>query len=360
MAGLKIGIDLGTHYTKLLVQKKRGNKMLILDYKKAKTPRDSIVEGEIKEVDKLATMLREILGSYKTKGNVFLSATMPALINRRLILPLIKENKLNSMVRMQLEHLFSESFNNYIIQYRISDIIREEGIRKAVINVFALPRKTLTGYVELFEMAGISPYVFDVHPNCVSKLIENNIISNLRADTQNIALIDFGYSMTGIHIFEKGSLILTRVLPIGSRMIEELVMAKFQVTKDDAEKIMIDHTELDTEKSESGTVNPTEIIKAVVERISNEIQRVFRFFTLNRQSKTVERVLIYGGYAGLKNLDKYLSSLLNCPVELPGKLENIVFRDNVNSQTISDCLNLFGILIRKDAKQFRKELMRNV
>lgn len=359
MAGIKIGIDLGTKYTKLVILKEKGGKLIILDHKKIRTPDESIFEGEIKDVKKLAAMFREITGSYRTKGNVFLSSSMPALINRQLNLPFINKSKLDGMVKIQSEHYFSESLDAYAVQYRLSDIIYEEGIRKAVVNVFALPKKILSGFIEVLEMAGISPCVFDVHPNCVTKLLENNIISNLNS-SGNIALIDFGYSMTGVHIFENGRLALTRVFPIGSRMIEELIMARFQVTKENAEEMMLESPGLDTGPGKEGAAGQTDITKAVIERLSNEILRIFRFYTLDRQAQSVDRVYIYGGYAGLRNMDQYLSGLLNCPVELPAMPENIVFKDNKNSMVFSDFLNMFGLLIRKDARHDRKELIKSV
>jgi type IV pilus assembly protein PilM len=328
--------------------------MLIVAGKSTRTPAGSIQQGEIRETKALSEILRMLLKPYLSKVDVLCSVGMPSLVNRQLILPWVKKREFEALISLQVERMLADSLRSYLIDYRVNRIFMEDGAEKAAVTVFAVPRRIIEGYSSLFEQTGITPYTLDAQPNCISKLFGGDFGHGANENENSFALIDMGYSMTGVHIMDKGSLAFSRVLSTGLNAVDEAIMKYYQISYDEAERLKQVQADFKSELPEIITLN--RVIEEKLDPVAAEIQRVFRFYTSKNPKKTLEKAYIYGGLSHIKNVDYYLTGILNCPVELPGSFRNISLPSELENDNVRDYLNCLGTLIREDMNVNRKEL----
>lgn len=355
MSRLKLALDIGSYYTKLLVQKPYHQGTLIAAGKMVRTPAGAVRHGEIIEADALTEMLRSLLKPYLSKGDVLCSVGMPSLIHRQLMLPWVKKGEFEALVRLQIERLTSETLKNYLIDYRITRYLQDEGVKKAEVTIYALPRKIIDSYLDLFKEAGIKPYILDVQPNCLSKLFAPPEGNDEKEGSY--ALIDIGYSMTGIHIMDKGTLAFTRYFPLGSAAFDEAIMDYYQVSQEEAERMKQSQVDFKSEHQEIGTLN--RLIQGKLAPIAAEIQRVFRFFAARSQRKTLEKAYLFGGVSHLKNLEDYLGGLLDCTILLPDSFTNVTLPKELRDEKARDYINCLGALVRMESPLNGKERIRH-
>jgi Tfp pilus assembly PilM family ATPase len=79
-----------------------------------------------------------------------------------------------------------------------------------------------------------------------------------------------------------------------------------------------------------------------------EIRRSFDYYETQSRKKTVERVILCGGSAKLKNLNRFLAGKLGIPVEHFGVFRNVETNKSVDveqqirKRTLPRCLLGFG------------------
>lgn len=151
-----------------------------------------------------------------------------------------------------------------------------------------------------------------------------------------VVMIDFGASNTSIAIFIEGSLIHTKVIPIGSNYLTNDIAIGLKISIDAAEKIKIhevdclkenikDSEKIDLAKYETGeTEKPSK--KYVCEIVEARLNEIFSLIKDELKAVEVDGLLpagavISGGGAKLTNLQQFAKGALSLPVQI-GKTAN--------------------------------------
>jgi type IV pilus assembly protein PilM len=67
-----------------------------------------------------------------------------------------------------------------------------------------------------------------------------------------------------------------------------------------------------------------------------EIRRSFDYYETQARKKTVERVVLLGGSAKLKNVNRFLANKLGIPVEHFAPFRNIEVMKNIDTEHLSE------------------------
>jgi Tfp pilus assembly protein PilN len=159
-----------------------------------------------------------------------------------------------------------------------------------------------------------------------------------------VALIDLGAEKTGIHLFQDGILQFSReVTPAGADItraimegagLEEEANLLYERAERIKQKVGI-LLEGDQEKmvdvlrqAQDESINLSKIsflVRPVLERLVAEIGRSLDYYRNQFHRERIDRVLLTGGGANLKNIASYLAGELRLPVECFNPLQEILF-----------------------------------
>lgn len=346
-----ISIDIGTYSTKIIVGKHQNKVVFIEKAFDIPTPRGAYKDGSIVQAEMLREVIFKILKENKirTKEAIFTVSSTLTII-REIVLPFVKSEDLKSMVHLEIEQYLPIRLEDYVVEYKVIEEIKEDDGKKLRILVAALPKKNIEAYFDLIKDLKLHPFVLDIHTNAVSKLFEREMQindENYSLD-KTVALIDLGHSFININIVSHGLLKFYRKIPNGGNDLTTNIANYYNLALEEAEarKIKDSNLELHGNTLDYPTM-VNELIKTDVDQWIEEIGRIFRYYTSRHTENRIDSIYIYGGTSKIKALPKYLERGLNIPTFKIERLGNIKLSKELNGKEIDIFLNSIGSIFRR-------------
>ncbi len=298
---------------------------------------------ELQRKELRTNALQEALKAVKVKkGKVVLGVPGQSVFTRCRALPPVPEYKVSQIVRYEIQQQIPFGLDQIAMDYQILSRTEQGGydVMMAAIKVDVV-EKHLEPLIPLkCSVAGV-----DVLP-----LASYNWIKQQREfgdQGECIALIKMGASTTDIVIERGNQFRFTRPLNLGGNDITRVLAETFNMDFVSAERIKRERAFAPTGDPQKDGVGG-EAIGRILERLSGEIQRSFSYFRSQPGGGQVNRVLITGGGARLKNLVPYLRKRLDMDVRIAQTLNGIQIAPG--AQDIKDCpeqvSDLLGMALR--------------
>jgi len=326
-----IGLDVGSHSIKLVGLKmtSKGAFLTHLGIKEIPPGGDQTNATSISEI--LKTLVSDV--GLKTK-KVSLTISGSGVNIQRISIPAIPKAELKEAVRWEIkEHLPFPVETAQIGFYILGEII-EDNVKKLDLMVVACPNHLIEQTLSIVRGAGLQPIHLDVGPFA----LWNALLTWGRVkEGEQVALIDLGADNTGIHLFKDGNLQFSReVTPAGADITRAIMDAigsgeESNVLYEKAESIkdMIGTSSEGLQESiPDASINVSKIIfhmRPVLERMAAEIGRSLDYYKNQFNVDRIDRVLLTGGGAHLKNFSSYLQKELRLPVEQFNPLRETLF-----------------------------------
>lgn len=340
-----VTLDIGTYTTKLLYGHYSNGYVIVTKAGIMRTP-DGLINNGLLNVDIATNAILELLDDMQLKGVLSGVAVVEstAIVSRSFTLPYSGNTDLQNMVMLEVERLFSDVLQNYIIDYSCVNIITDEDGSKADVMVFALPTKVFQSFEDTFINTGLHTSKLDTSANSSSKAFRQRIFINDMASPidKTISVIDIGHTLMNIQIIEKGILKFSRALKIGGEDITKAIVEDLFVEWDEAEYLKVNEADLNA-LVHTPLYNS---VSHVIDDMSAEIQRVLRYYTNNANYGEVDSIYIYGGTSRLKNIAPYMSAAIGHPVTAIDTLNIINLKNELPLDCYpSDFLNVTGALM---------------
>lgn len=340
-----VTLDIGTYNTKLLYGHYTNGYVMVSKAGIVRTP-EGLVNNGLLNVDLATETISELLDDMRLKGKLPGIAVVEstAIVSRNFTLPYSNNNDLQDMVMMEVERLFADVLQNYIIDYTCLDIRTDSDGTKADVMVFALPQKVFQSFEDTFVNVGLATAKLDVSSNSASKTFRQRVFINDAAYPidKTVALIDIGHTLMNIQIIDKGILKFSRALKVGGEDITKAVSEDLFVSWDEAEKMK----ENDVDLSALVHTPLFDSVSRVVDDISAEIQRVLRYYTNTTNYANIDSIYIYGGTSRLKNIAGYMSKSVGYPVTAIDTMNIIHLKQELPLDCYpSDFINATGTLM---------------
>lgn len=300
-----LSIDLGSKYIKIARgQKLRSfttiNKLIVIP-----TPKNSIEDGKILNLDNIKTSIKNALDSEKIHGDkVVFTLKSTSVIIRDVILPHAKEEDLKSMVKYEISNYLPIDLDDYVIEYKTLECVEEDQLKKDKILVAALPRSIVDNYLKLAYELKLKPYKLDLSFNSMSACFDN--------DGNTIAVIDLGYKYIEITIISNGNTEFSRIINHGSRELDLSIANYFNLTLEEAERIRKEYSMKENESRNNAAMLKNAIEEILITWIE-EINIMFKFYKSRNTNNKIDTVYIYGGGAKLEGICEYFSDYFEIP-----------------------------------------------
>jgi type IV pilus assembly protein PilM len=326
-----IGLDIGSHSIKL-VGLKMTSKGPFLTYVGMK----EIPPGTDKEdVDKLSQILKAL---FKEAGlatkKVRLTVSGSGVHFKRISVPSLPKAELKEAVRWEIKDHLPFPVETAQIDFHILNEYVEDNVKKLDLITVACPKHLVDRSLSIAERAGLQPIHLDVAPFALWNTL--SAWDRIKKE-ETVALIDMGAEKTGIYIFKDGLLQFSReVTPAGADITRAVMegigsSGEAQPIYERSEKIKQEigiPSEPSQERMSDKSASLSKLsflVRPVLERLAAEIGRSLDYYRSQFNEERIDRILLTGGGANLKNIVSYLANELRLPVEHFNPLKKILF-----------------------------------
>lgn len=339
-----VAFDMGSSMIKIVEGMYYKDELTIDKYITLKTPKDAIIDGEIKKSDELFLRLEQVMKENGIKAKYAICTNNSTLIiNREILIPKVEEEELDTVVRYEIQQYLPINLEDYILQVTILDEEETNLSKKINVRVIAYPEKIARGYYSLITKLNLKPYALDVNYNAINKFINcidrNNEYEYNSKDS--VAFIDMGASFIDVNIYKNGNLDFTRIIKAGGNDLDEMLVERNLISSDKVENFKVRNIDLE-EPFEPVNIYVRETIDDWIEKI----EKIIQFYKNKNMGDEVSSIVIFGGSSKLKGIDEYMTTKLGIKTKRKNGISKIAFKSSDDGKSIDDFINVIGSVIR--------------
>lgn len=307
---------------------------------------------EIAEVFDIPSILKELTMDF-TPAQVLSFVSGPAVSIRQAPFPKMGNRELRDAIFLRLDKYSPFTLDESILDFTVISDIREAGMVRDNVMVVAARRDVVSEHIATFKKAGLEPTTISVIPFALVSTARR--FARIRAD-EVLCMVDIGSQFTNIVFIRNQKLDLTRTITIAGNAITEAMSValatdagelSLSLTESEELKKQYGIPQLDsTEKLPSGipTKHLLTLQEPILQRLLAEINRSIDYYRREFTVPGINRILLCGGGACLKNLPEYISSNIGITTELfdPFRTHNLYRRDRPFTEGLGT--RLVGVL----------------
>ncbi len=323
-----IGVSISPHVINITEVTRGGEKTVIESYDSIEIPVD--LEKEQADAFIIDALKKHFSSVKDKKAGVYSLISGSEVIIRRMQLPKIAKKDLLEAIKWEIKTHLPFAIETAVINYSVLGEIKLKDMTKLDLLVAAVQRSSVDRTRTLFEKAGIRLEGLSIAPFAFWNLLKGTSI--LKKDKRT-ALIEVGSENTKIAFFDGENLEFYRELPVGGihftrSMIGQFVSDKWQMNLNYAQAEEMKRKYGIPEESTADLTDDGlplkqiyQVMRPTLRRFLNEIGRSFGYYKEQFSKTSIDRVILAGGSAKMKNLDVHLSSELGVNIE---KIEELI------------------------------------
>lgn len=283
--------------------------------------KETIFDPAMAEEDRIQAQVQALADLFKEsktrRRKAIIAVPGQSVFTRNRPLPPVPEHKVSQIVRYEIQQQIPFSLDQIALDYEVLDRNEAGGYE---VMMTAIKVDVVEKQLELLKRAKCSVETVDVSPIAAYNWIEHT--GEFGDDEQCVALIDVGATTTDIVVRKDGQFKFTRSLHTGGNDITQAIAREFNMSFEDAER-------LKRERGFAPTGDPKrdgkggEVIGRVLNRLVGEINRSLAYFRSQPGGGVVQRVILVGGGACLRNVVPYLQRMLNIEVRIAQPLAGL-------------------------------------
>jgi len=303
-----VGVDIGSSSVKAVeLQGKSGSfQLMSLGYESLEP--DSIVDGQIMELNSVANAIASIFNEHKIKTmKVAAGVNGHSVIVKNIVLPQMTADELEESFSWHAEEHIPFDISDVNLDYHVMD----KSADAIHVLMAACKRDKVANLKQTIQLAGKQPAVIDVDAFALQNCYELNYNPQ---PGQIVALLNIGASTTNINVLSGVRSVFTRDATFGGNQYTSLLQKELGLTFEQAEQVKRGMPI--PEGIEQREIEP--ILDTVSDILALEIQKTMDFYraTVEDGESAVGKILVSGGGSKLKGLVEFLSKRFDMPVEL--------------------------------------------
>lgn len=303
-----VGVDIGSSSVKAVELQGKGADLQLLSLGFETLQPDSVVDGQIMELNAVSNAIASIFNEQKIKTTrVAAGVNGHSVIVKNIVLPQMSEGELQESFAWHAEEHIPFDISDVNLDYHVMDRSSD------AIHVLmaACKRDKVANLKQAIQLAGKQPSVIDVDAFALQNCYELNYDPK---PGQVVALLNIGASTTNINILNGVRSVFTRDATFGGNQYTSLLQKELGLTFDQAESVKRGRPM--PEGSEPRDV--AAILDTVSDILALEIQKTMDFYraTVEDSQSAVGRILVSGGGSKLTGLVGFLAKRFEVPVEM--------------------------------------------
>ena len=226
-----ISIEIGYQKTRICEVEYRQKKAYVYQHVSFDTPKDVFDDGYIRDKEKFIEAAKTVLqeSNIKSKKVVFTIASSK-IANKEVILPLIKEKRIQDVIEVNASDYFPVEISDYTLTYSILEKTNTKEDKKLRVSVFAAPNSLIKNYYSIASMLNLDVVSVDYIGNSVYQVLKNT------QSNKTELFIQINDQSTLISVLRGGILKLQRTVPYGTALVIEAILNnRFFVVENEAQ-----------------------------------------------------------------------------------------------------------------------------
>lgn len=284
------------------------------------TPEDAYEDGNIRDVEKVAMAIREQLDANGiTNKNVIFVLTSTKIVNREVLIPEVKENKVKGIVAANASEYFPVNIEDYVVSHSILEhIVGDDKTRQMKLMVVAAPITMVKAYYELGSILGLSVQSIDYVGNAMLQMIKTQTGTN-----STTMVIQLGGESTILNIVKGDTLLLQRTVPYGTNSVVTEVMDEKGVDATTAMTLLQNERLITVDFDDNAATG-------AFRYLINNIGRVMDYYVTKNPDKPIDDVFLIGDGALIRGIDGLFKIQLNIQTKIMDSLYNVKFDSKID------------------------------
>lgn len=349
-----VSIEIGYTFIKLCEMDYKVKTPRVYRFAMVPTPLNVIEDGYLKESAGLRNAIKEALyrSKIKTKRAVF-TVSSSKIINREVMLPPVKPNMMESMIKANLKDYFPIDLSDHEISHVVLETFKDgDNAGKSRVLLVAAEKGLIASYEALAQSCGLMLVDLDYVGNSIYQAVkkEANKIPSM--------ILKIEESQTIITVVKDNNMMLQRSVNYGieDAIHEVAANAAFDVIEDkdawelikrrSCIKVVLDSdtrvVEPDLQQDDDMEIAQARInVTRALAPLINSISRVVDFYN-SRNPEPIEQVYLMGMGGDMSGLNKLLTNELGIKTNVFRKLEGIVWHPTMGDGELFNYVACIG------------------
>src|SRR2546427_4355345 len=287
-----VGVDIGSSSVKAVELRGKGGDFQLLSLGYEGLQPDSVVDGQIMELNAVSTAIGNIFNEHKIKTTqVAAGVNGHSVIVKNIVLPQMTEDELQESFAWHAEEHIPFDISDVNLDYHVTGSTPDE----IHVLMAACKRDKVANLKQTIQLAGKQPVVIDVDAFALQNCYELNYDPQ---PGQVVALLNIGASTTNINILNGARSVFTRDATFGGNQYTSLLQKELSLPFELAEQVKrgipvpddVEHGEIER------------ILDTVSDILALEIQKTMDFYraTVEDGESAGQRILVCGGRSQLR------------------------------------------------------------
>jgi type IV pilus assembly protein PilM len=315
-----VGLDIGSYSVKVVLLKQEGPALAL----KAWGYLPITAKADASPDERKISIVNSLRGFMIEKGMKVREAATAlsgnAVIVRYVKFPRLTKTELQATLATEAEPFIPFDINEVQLGFHILNEIVEDGQKKMETVLVAAKKELVAARLEILQGAGFSPTIMDVDSFALENVHEK--IRDPKEGAAATLYLNIGHMVTNLSIVENGVTRVVRDVFISGQSMTKAVAKAFQCDPAKADElkkqygIIVDPSEKEKALAEGNreALGVSQAIGQVSRDLVGEVHRSVDFYLSQGPDRTIGRIVLAGGTARTKNLDKHLSGELKVPV----------------------------------------------
>ncbi len=284
------------------------------------TPEDAYEDGFIRDKERIAEAIKSQLAANGiTNKNAIFVLTSTKIVNREVLVPFVKENKIKGIINANSSEYFPVNIEDYTVSHSVLETVTDEENNKQLrVLAVAAPTSMVRSYYEVAALAGLKVVALDYIGNAMLQLIKTQTSENMTT-----MVIQLGSESTVLNIVKGDILLLQRTVPYGTNVVVNEVMDAKGVDATTAMTLLQNERLITVDFDDNA-------ITGSFRYLINNIGRVMDFFASKNPDKLIDDVFLTGDGALIKGIDGLFKVQLNVSTRVMDSLFNIKFDPKID------------------------------
>ena len=284
------------------------------------TPEGAYEDGFIKDPEKIAGAIREQLNAKGiTNKNAIFVLTSTKIVNREVLIPEVRENKVKGIVTANASEYFPVNIEDYVVSHSILEhVTNEDKTKQLKLMVVAAPLNMVKGYYELGSILGLNVESIDYVGNAMLQLIKTQTSSSMTT-----MVIQLGSESTILNIVKGDTLLLQRTIPYGTNAVVTEVMDEKNVDATTAMTMLQNERIITVDFDDNAATG-------AFRYLINNIGRVVDYYVTKNPDKPIDDVFLTGDGALIRGIDGLFKIQLNIQTRIMDNLYNVKFDNRID------------------------------
>ena len=284
------------------------------------TPEDAYEDGFIRDKERIAEAIKSQLAANGiTNKNAIFVLTSTKIVNREVLVPFVKENKIKGIINANSSEYFPVNIEDYTVSHSVLETVTDEENNKQLrVLAVAAPTSMVRSYYEVAALAGLKVVALDYIGNAMLQLIKTQTSENMTT-----MVIQLGSESTVLNIVKGDILLLQRTVPYGTNVVVNEVMDAKGVDATTAMTLLQNERLITVDFDDNA-------ITGSFRYLINNIGRVMDFFASKNPDKPIDDIFLTGDGALIKGIDGLFKVQLNVSTRVMDSLFNIKFDPKID------------------------------